>query len=788
MIRDTILNSTSNVYQEQEDNDFKPNEGVGTFTKDANKFIISKSSRVFNTNDINRSIIFNKGNYRNFILKIKHVINTMEVLVDDNSVEETIYNIPFKMLKKCGLHYEDGNISLNMNNGNVFINASKQEQTTFQLDTSSENSDISSIEIFHNSNGQINNKSINIIHQTGELQSSGVSIAHDINIDDLYSNDQAVVRAISVSTTNRSSCMKDGLIINEGFTYPFYIYSNSDKYIEPVIYLKYDVSLLFDTGFEYSYNKNNIVVKDGYAKLFGKESHLLAKFSFVDNLIDSISGITGTFVCGTCKFVNGKIEKCIEFNNNSYVKIIDNRFATLNGTVGCWINFYSVEGIQGIFRNGIVPEDSGYALFSNNGNLNCSWGINVYDTKYNILPNSWIHIVYTWNQNNITIYVNGEKILIKDKIESFSKNVIILGVNKGITNTKYNMKGLMDEFFVNDRDMSDNDIIGIYTFENDSKRLKHRKINEEQYIDTTAPIDLTSFINIKSYNIVCDKPPFTNILVYTSNDRINWKIFDKSTIDCKSNVFLRFGLLSNNVLHTPRIKSFTLISDFQKLTKYPIKLHRNSNDIIVGSVQKFNTIRIILENHKINTNKIEAYYWNNSWFPLNIIDNTSNFDRSGTIIFIPPNNWNCTDIIDSYKVSKLYYLRIVYKNKYKIQCNINKIEISITDYTKDFFINQDCSVHLPFVSNPKQLNSIYRDIEGRVMFYGNDNIKRSMTSFNVYSGEINGKVTSSEITRISQIDPSKVEEGFHITLKEKISGINYLCTVFDKKWKTIAFL
>lgn len=788
MIYDTFIHSASNVYQEQEDIKFNPNEGIGTFTKDSNKFIISQSSRLFGIDDINRAIIITEGNYRNFILRIKIVVNTMEVIVDDNTVRASVYDVPFKMLKTCGLHYEDGVFALNMDSGHISINASKQEESCLQLHTSSNNTDVSSIEILHKSNGQINNKSMNIIHQTGELQASGVSIAHDIHVDDLDSNDKAVVRAISVSTTNRSGCMKDGIIINEGFTYPFYVYSNADKYVEPIIYLNYSTTLLFDTGNNYNYNKDTVVVKDGVVKLSGKEAHLLSKFSFDDDLIDSVSGIKGTFVCGTGQFVNGKIEKCVELVNKCYVKISDNRFITSSGTAGCWVNLYTTIGTQGLFRNGMCPDDSGYGLLSINGKLAGCWGTEIYNTDYNIVPNVWNHIVCTWTTTNLTVYVNGNNILSQNRIHGTTKNIIIIGVNKGITNSKSNMNGLIDEFFLSDRNMSDVDINGIYTSENKCIRLKYRTVNEEQYIDSKNPLNLTSFGSIQSYNIEFDKPTNTNISVYTSTDRTNWKIFDPSSIDCKSNIFLRIGMISRNILNTPRIRSCTLVSGLKKSDRYPIQLNKSSTNVILGSIQRFNTIRIMLETHQLNTSKIEAYYWSNSWVPLNTNDNTSNFDRSGTIIFIPPTDWIPTEIIDSYKIPKLYYLRLVYTNKYKIQCTINKIEISITDYTKDLFINKDCSLHLPLISVPDQPNCIYRDIEGRVSFYGSDGIQRSMTAFTVYSGEISEKITSSDITRITKIDPSKVEEGFHITFKETLSGINYLCTVFDKKWKTIAFL
>lgn len=781
-----LMDYMTNVYKEQEDADFYPNEGVGTFTKVTNEFIVSKSDRYFVKEDINRSIIFNEGNKKH-ILRIVKIINTKIVIVEENNIMINIYDAPFKMLKSCRFYYDDGNMDIV--NSNINVSSLHQSNNTLNIHTRSIKDDVSSVTIIHDSNGKVNNRSMNMIHNTGNLDDSGVNIVQSIHINDLNSSDNALVSGINISTTNRSSCVKDGITINDGFTFPLYIYSNVDRYSIPKVYTQYSTVLLFNHSYNYSYNKDNIVIKDGVVKLSGKESHLLAKFSFNDNLVDSVQNIEGKFMCGQGSFSKGKIEKCVELTGKYFIQIKDDKISSSVGSVGCWVKLNSVDGLQGIFRNGIVPADSGYGIIVKDGLLSVCHGDSSTCLEYEIIAGVWFHVIYSWDESKINVYINGDKLLSKNYVVGKSKNIIIIGANKGITNSKDNMNGFIDEFFIRDRSMSDKEANDIYKSEDNCFRLKTRSVNEKHYVETTYPLNIDNFNLIDKHVIDCDVPANTNIYLETSTDRNIWVLNDNiSDLDCREKLFIRFGIISNHALRTPRIRSCTFISDLHQISNYPLKFKNNINEVLIGSPVRFDKIKVLLDNNNNKSSNISLFYWKGGWKHINAVDNTFGLEMSGTISFTNPSDWISTNKIGKYIIDKLYYVRIVYNNVNNIPCSINNIEVNIPDHRGDFFINKDCSVHIPLLKTPQYTNSIYRDVRGQIAFNGSDNIKRSLSSFDIYTGKIEGKISSIKISKETKIDPTKMEEGFNIIFKDIITKKSYLCTILDSKWKFIEFL
>ena len=761
-------------YDQKKKSYFSENSGVGNLIIDTKIFIGVKIIRVFNQNDVGKVIIIQND----IALEIISIINEITVIVETpETLEESIYNTQF-------LLYE--NLKLFNLRRDSLTDVSNKSYSIISFVNSN---------FCANENSMNDNNSYNYDIITPEINNTTVKSFENIFADDINLDSDCMVRAVDISTSSRSNCSKEGIAINQGFNFPLYVYSNTNNQLKPTIYSRYSFQINFKTPELYNYSINYISVTKDIVKLIGKEENFISKFHFNENLRDSIGGIEGRFMCGDGTFLSGKIENCVELNGKNFIYLNDDKFISNRGSVGGWFKLRHTDGIQGLIRNGIIADNSGYGLLIIDGSLLCCWENEMFDAEYMIEENTWYHIVVSWTETKIKLHINGEKIFKHELIDKISKNVIILGASRGVTNYKENMSGWVDEFFTNNINIKTKDIKFIYQEEQKGKRMKVRNINTFETISSKYPIHLKNFRSIEKCELECIKPENTFIdIKFKYRKNLNqWETLNLSADDIDfNNIYMQFRLKTVDERKTPKIKSFTFVSSLEHEDGFPIEFQNSKNDLYLGFIKKFDSIRIVLDRHNtINCEKsLNLYYWcGTSWKTLKVLDNTQCLNVSGNISFQIPSDWVEKCHTPQHSAEELFYVKLIFINALNAPLSLNEINLGIMDADRDFYINDDCSVHLPRITatDTKNINSVYRSQPNTVTFLGNDGMSRNLSSVNTYSIERLDRNINISIISMLGLHPEKIEEGFSINLKNLSSNKFYLCTVIDKKWRYIEY-
>jgi len=255
---------------------------------------------------------------------------------------------------------------------------------------------------------------------------------------------------------------------------------------------------------------------------------------------------------------------------------------------------------------------------------------------------------------------------------------------------------------------------------------------------------------------------------------------------------MQFRLKTDDERKTPKIKSFTFISSLEREERFPLEFQNSKNELYVGYTKKFDIVKIVLDRHiqKLSGKSLNLYYWCGTvWKKLKILDHTHCLDISGNILFQIPIDWVEKNQTGRGIMEKLFYIKIIFLNNLNSPLTINEVSIGVLSGEKDFYINADCSLHLPRIpeSDVRNINSLYQSHPNILSFVGNDGMVRNLTSMNVYNIErIDRNINHSIITMLN-LNPEKIEEGFNMTLKNVTSNKFYLCTVIEKKWRYLEY-
>jgi hypothetical protein len=170
------------------------------------------------------------------------------------------------------------------------------------------------------------------------------------------------------------------------------------------------------------------------------------------------------------------------------------------------------------------------------------------------------------------------------------------------------------------------------------------------------------------------------------------------------------------------------------------------------------------------------------------LDNTHGLNVSGNISFQIPPDWDKKYRVPQQNIEELFYVKLIFINTLNVSLLLNDINLGTIDNDKDFYINDDCSIHLPRINTEnKNFQSLFRSQPNVLTFLGDDGISRNLNGANTYTIERLEKNINNSITTMLGLDPEKIEEGFSINLKNLSSNKFYLCTVINRKWRYIEY-
>lgn len=150
----------------------------------------------------------------------------------------------------------------------------------------------------------------------------------------------------------------------------------------------------------------------------------------------------------------------------------DNLDLTTQGTLMAWINMESIERFGGIIHKGHESDfsDEAYTLqfFDNKLTLGLNNGEGFLDSDYSFETDEWYHVVGSWDEGGMNLYVNGE--LVDSTTDTVVANSTDGDVQIGAQlKSKYNdyyrnfgFDGSIDEVGIYDRALTDEEINQIY--------------------------------------------------------------------------------------------------------------------------------------------------------------------------------------------------------------------------------------------------------------------------------------------------------------------------------------
>jgi hypothetical protein len=193
------------------------------------------------------------------------------------------------------------------------------------------------------------------------------------------------------------------------------------------------------------------------------------------NANDIVGANNGT-LSGGASFASGKVGQAFSFDGiNGTVTVPDSSSLRLTTqlTIEAWINPHSTnEGDQAIVSKvGIANGNNGYQLYLSqqntlSGQFNSpgqNWPGNVIAYNYSsaIVPNTWHHVAWTYDQSAMKLYLNGlpvaTNVIGPQSIAVSSTDLRISGADNHVY-----FNGLIDEPAVYNRALSASEIAGIY--------------------------------------------------------------------------------------------------------------------------------------------------------------------------------------------------------------------------------------------------------------------------------------------------------------------------------------
>ncbi|MFH1053159.1 MAG: LamG domain-containing protein [Candidatus Woesearchaeota archaeon] len=245
-----------------------------------------------------------------------------------------------------------------------------------------------------------------------------------------------------------------------------------------------------------------------YYDIYSDSLILMFNFENNSNLIESKSNIADlsvsqnnatSYVCvygGSCPshdliYTSGRHGKAANFNGSSYIDPPVN--LPLNGTVSMWIKpkYNMIDGLT--YQEGLVVSSTGTSL----PNFIMRWYDDssilyfyMYDTGWKFVPSqtvnwyndTWYHIVGTWNDTNMTLYINNNMEGHKGKTKTTRLNDITIGRSIYGT-TFYYFNGTIDSFKLYNRTLSADEIKLLYTTELNRINMTHWDLKLEHLTD-----------------------------------------------------------------------------------------------------------------------------------------------------------------------------------------------------------------------------------------------------------------------------------------------------------------
>jgi hypothetical protein len=217
----------------------------------------------------------------------------------------------------------------------------------------------------------------------------------------------------------------------------------------------------------YSFDKDTIFKKgsEQYVRdLSGNEYHgLLSNVSLVDGKLGTAAEFNGTF--------------------NSYVKLPDEngQYPAKDFSIAAWILKYSKEGgtyLDLNFASSAVDRLAGGVLFWGSTDLSFSFHVpgsvnwkNTASTQANVLPRGrWTHIAVTRERDAVKVFINGKLVTSKSMsaaevvydYQGYDDDSVHIGKLKRKGHEEWAHQGLIDEFFLVDRALSQREITDLY--------------------------------------------------------------------------------------------------------------------------------------------------------------------------------------------------------------------------------------------------------------------------------------------------------------------------------------
>lgn len=203
------------------------------------------------------------------------------------------------------------------------------------------------------------------------------------------------------------------------------------------------------------------------------DDSLVSFYTFQNNLNDvvGVNHATGNMI-NIFKPVSNDLNWVVYFNGiNSFVKI-KNPFDNESITLSLWFNIIDTKNVQSIIYSSDNPTLKYgmhvIAINSGNGNDSICFNVSSQNLVLKIEKNKWYNAVISRGKNKYKYFLNGE-LIVSDQFGYYisssigGTSIALLGCDRTMNNRFFN--GLIDNFRVYDRMLTDEEIKLIYTEE-----------------------------------------------------------------------------------------------------------------------------------------------------------------------------------------------------------------------------------------------------------------------------------------------------------------------------------